>query len=510
MKKIIKKVSLHPIMTFMVLIIITVITSGILSLFGVESTYNTVNTMTKSYDQTLVTVESLFSLSGLKYIFSSTVSNFAAFTPLIMLIIILMGIGVMEKSGFLKTSFTAITQKCKKSTVTFTIALICILLSIGGDLGYVVMIPLSALIFYYGRRNPLIGIVVAFASLSCGSGLSLFLTSIDSSLITTTVASASILDSGYQINTHAFILIMFVTILILAYIITEITEKIIIYKVDKYEFKEEKKEFKLGKKELRGLLFALFAGTIYLLIFIYNIIPGVPFGGNLLDYSQKLYIDKLFSSASFFSQGFVFIVTILFVILGLFYGIGAKTIKNNYDLCDDLGHSLDDIGTTIVLIFMASVFINIIKKTNIGVVLTAQLTHLIQLSSFKGIPLIILTFICVAISSILLPQSINKWQIMAGTLIPIMMNSGISPEMGQVIFRFAESVTYGLTPVMAYFIIYLTYIEKYNQDDKPIAVFRALKYQIPYTLIVGITFIIILILWYVVKLPLGIHAIPTI
>ena len=283
-----------------------------------------------------------------------------------------------------------------------------------------------------------------------------------------------------------------------------------VYKVEKYEFKEEKKEFKLTKKERRGLILSLTAGVIYLLIFIYNIIPGLPLSGNLLDYSQELYIDKLFSYNSFFSQGFVFIVTILFVILGLFYGIGARTIKNNRDLCDNLGHSLDGIGKTIILIFMASVFINVFKKTNIGVVFTALLTNLIEISSFKGIPLIILVFICTALATIFLPNSMSKWSIMAGSTVPLLMNAGISPEMTQVIFRFGESMTYGLTPVMAYFIIYLAFIDKYNQNDEPIPLFKIIKYQIPYSILAGIVLIAIIIIWYIVGLPLGINTLPTI
>src|SRR5699024_8481757 len=120
--------------------------------------------------------------------------------------------------------------------------------------------------------------------------------------------------------------------------------RITMTKVNKYEFKDEKKDLRLTKREIRGLLFSLTMGGLYLLIFIYNIIPDLPFSGNLLDYTQELYIDKLFSPNSFFSQGFVFIITILFVIFGLFYGIGAKTIKNHNDFCSFLTHSLDGIG----------------------------------------------------------------------------------------------------------------------------------------------------------------------
>ena len=509
MKKIFQKIKLHPIMTIMILIIGTIVLSGILSLFGVESTYNTVDVVTKSYNQKMVAVESLFSLSGLKYIFYSTVSNFVSFTPLSMLIIILIGIGVMEKSGFLKTIITLLTQSAQKRTVTFVLSLICILFSIAGDIGYVVMIPISALIFYYGRRNPILGVVTAFASLSCGNGLSILLTSVDSSLLSITSESASILNSNYVINIHSFMLIMAVAIVILALAITAITEKISVYRVEKYEFKEDKKEFKLARKEARGLIFAGLAGGIYLLIFIYNIIPGLPFSGNLLDYTQELYIDKLFSYNSFFSQGFIFIVTLFFIILGLFYGIGAKTIKNNYDLCDNLGHSLDGIGKTIVLIFMASVLINVFKKTNIGIVLCAMLTNLVTSASFKGIPLIIFMFISVLLSTIFLPNSTTKWTIMGGSFVPLLMNAGISPEMGQIIFRFAECATYSITPLMAYFIIYLAFVEKYNQNSEPIPLFKTIKYQIPYALATTIVLLIIAIVWYMANVPLGFGAFPT-
>ena len=70
MSKILHKIKLHPIMAFMILIVFTIVLSGILSLFGVEATYSTVDSVTKSYNQELVAVESLFSLSGIKYIFS--------------------------------------------------------------------------------------------------------------------------------------------------------------------------------------------------------------------------------------------------------------------------------------------------------------------------------------------------------------------------------------------------------------------------------------------------------
>ena len=262
----------------------------------------------------------------------------------------------------------------------------------------------------------------------------------------------------------------------------------------------------LTKHKMRGLLFAAIFGLIYLLIFVYNIIPGLPFSGNLLDYSQRLYIDKLFSYESFFSNGFVFIVALFFVILGLSYGIGAKTIKNNQDFIDGLGHSLNGIGKMLVMIFAAATFISIFKQANIGNVVTVALTNVLAKSSFSGLPLLILLFVLSMIATLFLPNSLPKWTIMATAAVPALMNTGVSPEFSQVAFRLGEAVSLDLTPVFAYFIVYLAYLEKYSQDNKNISIFKAIKLQLPYTIVTFIVFLSLIILWYIIGIPLGFNA----
>ena len=504
MKKIKEKMTLHPIMTIMILIALTIVISGLFTLFGVQVTYNKVNANTLKYSTEVISANNLFSLSGIKYIFSTTVSNFVSFVPLSSLIIILIGLGVMEKSGFLKTVFTLLTKNAKKYTVTFTLVLISVLASIIGDLSFIILIPISALLFIYGKRNPAIGIIATFAGLTCGQGLNILFTSTDSSLLSNTLTSAWTLDSNYTISIWAFTFIMFVACILVSLIITFITEKFIVEKVENYTFETEEKEFKIGKKEQKGLVLSAIAGLIYFIIFIYNIIPGLPFSGNLLDKTQTLYIDKLFSYDSFFSNGFVFIVTLFFIILGFFYGLGAKTIKNNKDLCDDLGHSLDGIGKILVLIFFASTFISIFRYTNIGEIVVGFLTKILGTLEFSGIPLIILLFVIVLLSTILIPSSTSKWLIISGTAIPLCMNAGLTPEFTQTIFRFAESATMGLTPLFAYYVIYLAYLEKYNQTEKPINLFKSIKYQLPYAVLTAISLLVLIIVWYITGLPIGI------
>ena len=60
------------------------------------------------------------------------------------------------------------------------------------------MLPLSAAIFKYGKRNPCIGLIAAFAGLTCGEGVSFIFTSVDSSLLSTSLLSARVIDVGYR------------------------------------------------------------------------------------------------------------------------------------------------------------------------------------------------------------------------------------------------------------------------------------------------------------------------
>lgn len=501
-------IGLHPVMTLLILCFVVILISGILSLFNVQATFNQISAKTGEYQATTEAITSLLSLSGLKYIFTNTVANFANFTVLSHLIIILLGIGIMQKSGFLKTVIIMLTKKSKKTTVTFALVLICMLSSIMGDLPYLIFIPIGALLFLYGKRNPMTGIITAFAALSCGTGLNIFLTSIDSSLITTTLLNAHKLQPSYVISPFSFIFVMLIVNIILSLLITNVTCNITAKRMPKYEFDEEDVEDDLviTKAKRRGLYLAGVAGLIYLLIFIYNIIPGLPFSGNLLDNSQTLYIDKLFSYDSFFSNGFVFIVTVFFVILGLGYGIGAKTIRNNKEFIDALGYSLNGVGKTLLMIFAAATFISIFKYTNIGNVIAGTFTNIIGTSSFSGLPLLFLLFFSSIIVTIFLPSSISKWPIIASTAVPALMSVGISPEFTQLVFRFGESVSMGLTPIFAYFIVYLAYLEKYNQDTKPLRLNQAIKYQLPYALTSMMVFIVIIIIWYIIGLPLGVGA----
>ena len=83
-------------------------------LFNIQAEYVTVNKVTSEFTNNVVEVNSLLSLSGIKHIVTTAVSGFVNFAPLSTLIIVLIGIGILEKTGFLQSFFTVLTRNSKR------------------------------------------------------------------------------------------------------------------------------------------------------------------------------------------------------------------------------------------------------------------------------------------------------------------------------------------------------------------------------------------------------------
>ena len=499
------KKKLTPIISFIILTAVVVILSGLLSLFKIQAEYVTTNKATGELINNVIEVRNLFSLSGLKHIFTSAVSGFVNFEPLSTLIIVLIGIGVLEKSGFLETSFTLLTKNSKKYTVTFVLVLMSLLFSIVGNIGFAIMLPLGALLFKYGRRNPLGGIIATFAGLSFGTGINIFLSATDSSLLTLTLNAAKVIDKSYSVGVFFSLFLMIVAVIVTSIVFTNITEKRIMPHLPRYESSEE--EVVINNRKLRGLIIGLGVGLIYLLIIIYNIIPNLPLSGALLDTRADKYIDMLFGINSLFNKGFIFIVTVFFMVIGFAYGLVTKSIKTSKDLTESLAFSLDGIGNVLVLIFFASLFVNVYQESNIGNVVAALGANIIGSIKFNGIALIIISLIVIAIVNIFSPDSMSKWTIISATMVPLFMNASISPEFTQIVFTAGDSITNGLTPLFMYFVIYLAFMEKYNQNEVT-TLPECSKLLVPYSVFSLIIWTVLIVGWFMIGVPFGIGSAP--
>lgn len=522
-----KKFYFHPITVFIGLIFLVVLLSGILSAFEMQATYNTVNTATNDLEPTLVAVESLLNFDGLKFIISNASKNFISFSPLVMLLISLIGISIAEATGLISAFAKRHISKLNKYQLTFIVVFVGTISTLINEIGYAILIPLAAMIYLLNNRNPLLGIITAFCGVSFGYGVSVFVGSLETWLIPYTTSAAHLIDSNAHIPLTSNLVIIIASTIILSLIGTIVVEKWIAPKLGRYREKEgvqkteelslidveeiEQQKIEQEKREKRGLRFALVAGIIVIIVFIYSIIPGLPYSGLLLDMTEKTYLGQLFGDSSYFQDGFTYMMCLFFLIMGIAYGIGAKSIKNDKEIIEKATTSFSKVGSIIILIFVVSQFIAIFKKTNIGTIITAWLANTLNYLEFSGIPLILLVLLLIAISNLFLTTTVTKWTIFSPVLVPALMQSNISPAFAQFIFRAGDSITNGVTPLLACFALYIGYLNIYNLDkSKPIGIRKAISYTIPYFLIIGATWILIIIGWYIIGLPIGPGVYPTI
>lgn len=499
------KRSSHPVMFFIYISLLVIILSGILSALNIQVTYNKLTTIIGEVESTTTTVNSLISLDGFKFLLTSLYDNLISFAPFGSLLMAAIAFGIALKSGFLKTLCNKMTNKIPKFIIVFLYSLLCIIVSVDGNLGYVLLLPFGAILFMSMNRNPIGGLALGFSSLSMGHGAGLFINSLDYNLSSYTEASAKLLDTDYVVSQSSNIIFIIVASIIIAAISTFITERFIVRKLGRNQFEEEEEIIVEEQSEKKGLIGVLIATVILLIPFILMIIPSSKDGfiGLLLDKSQTLYSKMLFSSDSLLMDNLVGIVSILLILQGFIYGVITGTIKKIRDLVNFSTDYLKTVGGIFVLIFFAAQLSAIIKESNLGVVITASLSNLIEASEFAFIPLVILLFFVTMLCNIIAPQSVAKWSILAPNIMSTIMKANITPEFAQIIFRAGDSVTNIITPVFSYFVIFIGFVEVYTKNKNDFSIRNCYKTILPYFFAVGLVWLILIICWYVIGLPVG-------
>jgi aminobenzoyl-glutamate transport protein len=201
-----------------------------------------------------------------------------------------------------------------------------------------------------------------------------------------------------------------------------------------------------------------------------------------------------------FMSGIVAIIFLVAGILGIVYGIGAKTLKGSEDVINGMGKSMSTLGTYIVLVFFAAQFVAYFNWTNLGLIFAIKGANLIGSLGLGRIPLMIALVLIAAFINLVIGSASAKWAILAPVFIPMFMILGYSPEFTQLAYRVGDSVTNVIAPMMSYFAMIVAFIERY---DKNAGIGTIIATMLPYTIVFLITWLILLIFWILAEIPIG-------
>ena len=490
---------LGPIIVMGIIIVIIMLLSLILSLVGFESEEAV---MTSSgLEMSLVSINNIFSVDGIRYVFGNTVSNFRLLEPLVLIIMSLVATSIAEKSGLIKHIVQPL-KKLNMSVITFSTLILCVILTFFGDYSFVMLLPLIGIVYKYLGRNPMLGIMTVFIGIACSYGTGIIYNYNTYLLGTLTEAAASIeVDPTFTFDVLSCMYIMIVSTLIVLFLGTTIINKYLAPKFKKVQFDED--ELVISNK-------ALWLTNLTLMIILIAIVFMILPGGVLLDNSKTTYIAKLMSDTSPFKDALIFIVLLAMMCCGAVYGSVSGNIKDRLDFNVGLYKSFENCGYIFVLMFFASIMNSILAWTNIGTVIAALLINVVSSLQFSGNFLIFVFFIFMILIGILIPDTYTKWKMAAPLIVPLFMRANIAPEFTQFIFSIADGIGKAISPFFIYFIIMLGFLQKYNDGDKKdITVFGTIKLIMPAVFMLGLVWLVLIISWNVVGVPLRLNTYAT-
>jgi aminobenzoyl-glutamate transport protein len=476
----------HPATIFAGLAVMVIFISWIGHLAGTHAAH--------PVDGHMIYTKNLLSSDGFRWIYENLLHNFLRFPPLGYVLVVMVGIGVAEGSGLFTTMIRALVLGAPTRLITGAIVLAGIISHLASEAGYVILIPLGAMIFHALGRHPMAGLAAAFVGVSGGFGASFFIGSIDPVLAGISESAAQMIIPEMEVNPAVNYYFMIVSCFVVLAVGTWVTEKIVEPRLGKYQGTAERMPIsKLTPLERKGLWNAFWTLLVTLALLAITIIP-----------ENGLFRDPETGSVlhSPFFRGIIIGILLMFFFPGLAYGITVGTIRNDKDVAGHIAKSMGSMGSYIVLVFFAAQFVYFFNYSNLGIIFAIKGAHTLQSVGLTGIPLIVgFVFLSAAINMFMGSAS-AKWAIMAPVFIPMLMliDPPYHPALTQAAFRIGDSFTNLITPMMSYFALIVTFAEKY---DKRYGIGTIISTMLPYSIFLGIFWTGLLVIWMLLGLPLG-------
>jgi len=474
----------HPATLFALLALLVVLLSWIAEMFSAQAIHPA--------DQSVITVNNLLSGDGLRWMYTSIMSNFVKFPPLGYALTAMIGIGIAEGSGLFGAMIKALVLNAPVRLITAAIVLGGVLSSIGEGVGYVILIPLGAMIFHATGRHPLAGLAAAFCGVSGGFGANFMIGANDTILAGLSEAAAQIIDPAQKVNPVVNYYFMCASTIMITVVGTFVTEKIVEPRLGKYSGPAPIVSLKpITPRQKKGLIGALIGLVFVIAILALSVIPD---GAVLRNPENNSLLDSPFFS------GIIIGILLFFLVPGLIYGITVGTIRSDKEFMKHIVNSLKPFMNYIVLVFFAAQFVYFFKYSRLGIILAIHGAEFLKDIGLTGIPLIVAFVLLAGFINLFMGSASAKWAIMAPVFVPMFMLLGYHPALTQVAYRIGDSSTNLITPMMSYFALIVAFAQKYDEKN---GIGTIIATMMPYSIFLMISWIIMLCLWMALGLPLG-------
>ncbi|MDW4412232.1 AbgT family transporter [Staphylococcus saprophyticus] len=442
-----------------------------------------------------IAIKSILSKDGLMMILNDAVKNFSEFPALGLVLAVMLGVGVAEKTGYFDKLMVQVVHKAPKKFIVPVIILIGILGNAAGDAAPIVLPPLTAMVFIKLGYHPIAGLAMAYASAIGGFSANIMIGMSDALLYAFTEPATKIVSDNVHVNVAMNWYFIAASVLVLLPAVYWVTMRFVIPRLGSYDdsnsdIQIDDENTGLTTEENRAVFWANISFFIMIALLI---ILAIPQGSFL----RNAKTGSLLNDAPIIN-GVGLIILVLFLVPGLVYGLMMKEFKNSKDLGKMLADSMSSMGSFIVIVFFAAQLLAFLEWSNLGVIVAVKGAALLQ--GQNGIILILGIILLSAIINLLIGSASAKWGILAPIFIPMLMLVGFHPAFTQMLYRIGDSISNPITPMMPYLPLLLSYAQKYDNNMKLGSLLSSLM---PYTIVLSIVWPLFMIIWYLLGWPLG-------
>lgn len=443
-------------------------------------------------------VTSLLSNENLRKLLEEMPRTLTAFAPLGTVLVMMLGTGIAEKSGYFSAALRGALKGASKTLLTPLVVFLGCMSSIAVDAGYVVLVPLGAAIFAAAGRHPIAGLAAAFAGVSGGFSANLFPSSLDALLLGITQEAARIVDPAwtYTITDNYYLIIAFTFLVtLLGWFVTDriVEPRLGTWSGHADAAASEVKRAELTPQERSGV----FWGTVWLVVPIVAVCLMALPGGALRDPDAG---TEVMQQLGPFFTALVAALAGAFFLAGLAYGICTGRYKSDKDAVADVNSSMSEMGAYIVLAFAAAHFIAMFNWSGLGAVMAINGAEGIKALGLPAPLLFVLLIVMTASINLLVGSASAKWGMLAPILVPMFMLMGYSPEVVTGAYRLGDSSTNIITPLMAYFPMALVFAQRYVKD---FGIGSMVATMLPFSIAILIGSLVLISVWVGVGFPMG-------
>jgi len=455
-----------------------------------------------------IKIKNLLAGASLAEFMSKMVTTFVNFAPLGVVLVAMLGLGVAEHTGFINAGLRSILNVTPKMLLTPVLIAVGILSHIAVDAGYVLVIPLGAVIFYAAGRHPLAGIAAAFAGVSGGFSATFFIpSSLDPMLagITQEAARLSAHPSAVDmminpLNNFYFTTASSFLVVIVGWIITdkfiEPRLKNTLVDADAADLPVLKE---ISKPEMKGLIWAVVSMVVCTLLLVFSVLPEDSAWRSVADGFQ----GQLLHTTAPLMKSIVAIIFVFFLVPGVVYGYVSGSVKSHRDVVQGMSKSMSSMGYYIVMAFFCAQFIYAFGDSNMGALIAIKGANWLKAMSFPmGFTLVGIVFLS-GFVNLLVGSASAKWALIGAVMVPMLMELGISPDLTQAAYRVGDSSTNIITPLLPYFPLIVVFCQKYVKNS---GIGTLISLMLPYSVALILIWTLFLLLFWAFGFPIGVGA----